>query len=89
MDKTMLFLAYKSVRDTLLKFLVYVLEPQTWLPSPKKQDFGFQTGIFSRAWKWKVGLPNDFPRFFGMYFHPPDHQNIKKKFWGGSKISQK
>jgi len=50
MDKTMLFLAYKSVRDTLLKFLVYVLEPQTWLPSPKK------TGFWLPDWDFFQGL---------------------------------
>ena len=39
----------------------------------KKTDFGFQTCIFSRAWKWIGGLPNNFSRFFGMYLSPPDH----------------
>ena len=33
--KKMLFLACRSVRNSILKFLVPVLETQTWLPSEK------------------------------------------------------
>ena len=65
---------------------------QLWLktgPKGKKTELDSKTWFFSRAWTWQGGLPNNFPRFFGMYYHPPDHQNIKKNFFGGSKISQK
>jgi len=44
---------------------------------------------FSRALEWKGGLTNNFLRFFGVYFNPPDHQNIKKKFWGVTTIFRK
>ena len=73
MGKNVLFLACRSVRNSFLKFLVPVLGPQTWPPRAKKPEFGFQTYIFSRAQKWKGGLPNNFSRFFGMYLSPPDH----------------
>ena len=78
----MLFLACRSVRNTLLKILVHVPGPQTWLPIAKIHNFEFQIEILSRPWKWKVGLPNNFPRYFGMYLTPPDTQNMKKKKFG-------
>ena len=46
--KKMLFLACRSVRNSLLKFLVHVLGPQTWPLRAKIPKFGFQTYIFSR-----------------------------------------
>ena len=46
--KKMLFLACSSVRNSLKKFLVHVLGPQTWLLRAKIPKFGFQTYIFSR-----------------------------------------
>ena len=78
----MLFLACRSVRNTLLKILVHVPGPQTWLPIAKIHNFDFQIEILSRPWKWKVGLPNNFLRYFGMYLTPPDSQNMKKKIFG-------
>ena len=78
----MLFLACRSVRNTLLKILVHVPVPQTWLPIAKIQNFDFYIEILSRPWKWKVGLPNNFLRYFGMYLTPPDTQNMKKKIFG-------
>ena len=39
MDKKMLFLACRSVRNSLLKFLVNVLGPQTWHPSKQIPNF--------------------------------------------------
>ena len=78
----MLFLACRSVRNTLLKILVHVPVPQTWLPIAKIQNFDFYIEILSRPWKWKVGLPNNFLRYFGMYLTPPDSQNMKKNFFG-------
>ena len=78
----MLFLACRSVRNTLLKILVHVPVPQTWLPIAKIQNFDFYIEILSRPWKWKVGLPNNFPRYFGMYLTPPDTQNMKEIFFG-------
>ena len=77
----MLFLACESVRNSLLKFLVAVMGAQICPPRQKTPKFGFQTQIFSRAWKWKGVVPNKFPRLFGMYLTPPDHQNIKIFFW--------
>ena len=73
MGKNVLFLACRSVRNSFLKFLVPVLGPQIWSPRAKKTDFGFQICIFSRAQKWKGGLPNNFPRFFRLFLRPPDH----------------
>ena len=79
--KKMLFLACASVRNSLLKFLVGVMGAQICPPRQKTPKFGFQAYIFSRAWKWKGVVPNIFPRLFGMYLTPPDHQNIKIFFW--------
>ena len=62
---------------------------ENWSQGQKKLSVTPRLEFFSRAWTWQGGLPNNFPRFFGMYYHPPDHQNIKKTIWGGSKISQK
>ena len=80
----MLFLACRSVRNSLLKILVNVLGPQTWPPSEKKPskfwNVASRLGFFLASGNGKEASPTIFHYFLGCIWPPQPLRTSKKKF---------
>ena len=84
MDKKILFLACRSVRNSFLKFLVNVLGTQIWPPCEKSPQF-FATWLpdldFFQGLEIERRPPQQFSTIFWDVLDPPSHSEYQKKNW--------